>query len=251
MTFPKLIEGTYNATVTYVGDDWYDRIIATEEINVTSNVPESALSIPENSKPDTPTTYSISLPNDARGYLEVYVDRKQYSAPLIHGSASVTIPALSPGSHNVTVKYTGDENYSPVTKETRLNVTNPIFKLSENKNIDAVYSTKATYKVLVTKDGKAVGTGEKVTVKYNSKTYTIKTENKGYATLNLNTKANVNKYTITAEHKGVTVTNLVTINHVIKADNKNIKKSKKVTKVKVSLKKVDTNTLEVKYLKSN
>jgi len=249
VTIPKLAEGTYNATVTYTGDDWYAQVSATKEINVTSNVPESALSIPGTSKSDAPTTYSISLPSDAGGFLEVEVDGKLYSAPLSNGSASVTIPALSDGSHNVTVRYTGDEKYSPVTQQTTLNVSAPAFKLSNNKDVSALYSAKATYKVLVTREGKAVGADEKVTFTYNGKTYTVRTDKNGYATLNLNTKVKVKKYTITAEYKGVKVTNKVTIKHIIKASNKKVKKSKKVTKVKVSLKKVNGKYIKDVVLK--
>ena len=135
------------------------------------------------------------------------------------------------------------------SKSTTLNVKKPVYKITNNKNVKAVYSAKAYYKVLVTKDGKAVGAGEKVTIKYNGKTYTVKTDSKGYATLKLNTKVKVKKYTITAEYKGVKVTNKVTIKHVIKAKNKKVKKSKKVTKVKITLKKVNGKVLKAKKLK--
>ena len=103
----------------------------------------------------------------------VEVDGEVYSAHLSNGSASVSPPALSEGSHNVTVRYTGDENYSSVTQQTTLNVSAPVYKLSNNKDVSALYSAKATYKVLVTGDGKAVGAGEIVTFKYNGKTYKV------------------------------------------------------------------------------
>ncbi|WP_405265568.1 Ig-like domain repeat protein [Methanobrevibacter sp.] len=249
VSIPKLAEGTYNATVTYAGDDFYAPITTTKEINVTSNVPGSALSLPVSSKSDDSTIYSISLPGDAGGFLEVEVDGKIYSAPLSNGSASVTIPALSDGSHNVTVRYTGDGNYSPLTQKTTLNVSAPVFKLSNNKDVSALYSAKATYKVLVTRDGKAVGADEKVTFTYNGNTYTVRTDKNGYATLNLKTNLKVNKYTITAEYKGVKVTNKVTVNNIINAKNKKVKKSRKVTKVKVSLKKVNGEYLKDKVIK--
>ena len=260
VTVPNLPEGLYNATITYTGDNKYAPITTTKELNVTSNVPENALSIPDSAKSDTPTTYSISLPSDAGGYLEVDVDGTKYAAPLNNGSASVTIPALAPGNHNVTVKYTGDDKYTPVTKATTLNVTDPVYKISNNKNVAALYSAKATYKVLVLRDGKAAGAGEKVTFKFNGKTYTVKTDKKGYATLKLNTKVKVKKYTVTAKIKGASVKNTVTIKHVIKAKNKKIgKKSKKAkkskkskkskyVKVKVSLKKVNGKYLKGKKI---
>ena len=260
VTVPNLPEGLYNATITYTGDNKYAPITTTKELNVTSNVPENALSIPDSAKSDTPTTYSISLPSDAGGYLEVDVDGTKYAAPLNNGSASVTIPALAPGNHNVTVKYTGDDKYTPVTKATTLNVTDPVYKISNNKNVAALYSAKATYKVLVLRDGKAAGAGEKVTFKFNGKTYTATTDKNGYATLKLNTKVKVKKYTVTAKIKGASVKNTVTIKHVIKAKNKKIgKKSKKAKKskkskkskyikVKVSLKKVNGKYLKGKKI---
>lgn len=49
-------------------------------------------------------------------------------------------------------------------------------------------------------------------------------------------------YTVTAEYKGLKVTNKVTIKNIINAKNKKVKKSKKVTKIKISLKKVNGKT---------
>ena len=113
-----------------------------------------------------------------------------------------------------------------------------------------LYTAKTPYKVLVTKDGKAVGAGEVVTIKFNGKTYNVKTDKNGYATLKLpNAKPKKATYAITATYKGVTVTNKVKVNSIIKAANKKVKKSKKVTKVKVSLKKVNGKYLKAKKLK--
>ena len=163
------------------------------------------------------------------------------------------IKALAAGTATITVSFAGNELYDAAENQT-INVTvrpnaPPVFALSENKNVAAIYSAKANYKVLVTRDGKAVGAGETVTIKYNGKTYYVKTDKNGYVTLSLNTKVKVKKYTITATYKGVKVTNKVTIKHVIKAGNKKVKKSRKVTKVKVSLKKVNGKYLKGKVLK--
>jgi hypothetical protein len=95
----------------------------------------------------------------------------------------------------------------------------------------------------------AVSADEKVTFNYNGKTYTVRTDKNGYATLNLKTNLNVKKYTITATYKGVKVTNKVTIKNIINAKNKKVKKSKKVTKVKISLKKVNGKYLKDKVIK--
>ena len=245
-----LTAGNYTAEITYTGDNKYAPITTTKEITVASNVPDNAFTIPENSTTDSPT-YSISLPGDAGGYLEVDVDGTKYIAPLVNGSASITVPGLSEGKHNVTVTYSGDGKYSKVVKSNTLDVKLPVpvYKITNNKDVKVIYSAKATYKVLVTKDGKAVGAGESVVITFNGKKYTVKTDKNGYATLNLNTKVKVKTYTVTAEYNGVKVTNKVKVQHVIKASNKKVKKSRKVTKVKITLKKVNGKVLKKKTLK--
>ncbi|WP_405306898.1 Ig-like domain repeat protein [Methanobrevibacter sp.] len=245
---PGLAPGNYTATVSYTGDDKYVNATTTKDVSIPSNLPENALTIPESADTDAPATYSISLPADATGFLIVDVDGTKYAAALENGSASVKVPALSEGQHNVTVIYTGDGKYSSASKSSNLTVKKPVYKIENNKNVNALYSAKAYYRVLVTKDGKAVGAGENVTFKYNGKTYIVKTGKLGYATLKLNTKVKVKKYTITAVYKGVKVTNKVTIKHVIKAKNRNVKKSNRVTKVTIALKKVNKKYLKGKKI---
>ena len=248
VSVPGLAPGNYSANITYTGDDSYPAVSATADFTVPSNVPDNALTIPETSETTSPT-YSISLPSDATGYLEVDVDGTKYVAPLVNGSASITVPGLSEGNHNVTVSYTGDGKYSSVSKDTTLNVHVPVYAITQNKNINVRYSATANYRVLITKDGKAVGAGETVSIRYNGKTYTVRTDSNGYATLKLNTKVKVKKYTITATYKGITVKNTVKVKNIIKAKNKKVKKSRKVTKVRISLLKVNGKVLKNKKIK--
>ena len=248
VSVPGLAPGNYSANITYTGDDSYPAVSATADFTVPSNVPDSALTIPETSETNSPT-YSISLPSDATGYLEVDVDGKKYVAPLVNGSASITVPGLSEGNHNVTVSYTGDGKYSSVSKDTTLNVHVPVYAITQNKNINVRYSANAYYRVLITKDGKPVGAGEAVSITYNGKTYNVRTDGNGYATLKLNTKVKVKKYTITATYKGITVKNTVKVKNIIKAKNKKVKKSRKVTKVRISLLKVNGKVLKNKKIK--
>lgn len=253
ITVENLTVGDHNISVAYSGDDKYDSI-KTE--NTTVNIPKA--SIPGGDKAismDTPEgtdspSYSINLPKDATGNLTVTVDGVNYTQPLVNGSATVNVPKLASGNHNVTVTYSGDSKYSSISKSTTLKVPEPVVKLTENKNIVMLYSAQTPYKVRVTVDGKAVGAGETVTIKYNGKTYNVKTDKNGYATLKLpNVKPKKAKYTITAQYKGVTVKNTVKVNSIIKASNKKVKKSKKVTKVKVTLKKVNKKYLKSKTIK--
>lgn len=250
---PGLSAGNYTANITYTGDSKYPKMSKTAEVKIASNIPENALTIPETSETSSPV-YSISLPSDAGGYFEVDVDGSKYVAALTNGSASVTVPELSEGSHNVTVKYSGDGKYTSFSKNTTITVhvpaptPEPVYSIVNNAGVSAIYSAKASYSVRLTKNGSPVA-GENVVFKFNGKTYTVATGSDGYARLNLATSIKVGKYTITAESHGKKVSNIVNIKHVIKASNKKIKKSKKVTKVKITLYKVNGKVLKSKTIK--
>jgi hypothetical protein len=151
------------------------------------------------------------------------------------------------GVYNVTVEVAENDYYEAASNQTTLKVVGCVFK--ENKNLSPLYSAKAVYKVLVTCDGQAAGAGETVTIKFNGRTYSVKTDSKGYATLNLNTKVKPKTYTITAEYYGVKVSNKVTVKNIINAKNNKVKRSKKVNNVKVSLKKVNGKYIKGKVLK--
>ena len=246
ITVPGLEPGNYTANVTYTGDDLYLSVNETFNVTVPANADENCITIPEGASALDPT-FSINLPSDATGYFEVDVDGKKYVVPVENGTASITVPGLSAGDHNVTVNYSGDSKYNSISKSTTLNLKEPVAKLSENKYIKVVYSGKATYKVRLTLDGKPVA-GKTVTINFNGKNYNVVTDSKGYATLKLDTKIKPKKYTVTATYKDVKVTSKVKVKHVIKAKNKKAKKSKKL-KLKVKLKKVDGKVLKNKKVK--
>ena len=242
--------GTALITVSFAGDDKYE---AAEDktITVTVTARDASVSV-NNSTLDLKIndTFAIVATTSPEGLNVTYVVD---DSGVVSVDENGVVTALKVGTATIIVKVGGDgyyaENSTNISVTVRSNVNPPVFTLSKNKNVVALYSAKANYKVLVSKDGKAVGAGETVTFKYNGKTYNVKTDKNGYATLKLNTKVKVKKYTITATYKGAKATNKVTIKNIIKAKNKKVKKSKKVTKVKVSLKKVNGKYLKNKKLK--
>ncbi|MBR4448363.1 Ig-like domain repeat protein [Methanobrevibacter sp.] len=252
---PDLTVGNHTISSSYSGDDNYGGFTSD---NQTIDIPKATIpggdsvldpTTPEGS--DSPS-YTISLPADATGNLTVTVDGVNYTAPLVNGTATVTVPKLAPGDHNITVTYTGDGKYSSISKNTKYNVKEKAddVKLVKPKDITMLYTAKTPYKVRVMVNGKAVGAGQVVTIKFNGQTYNVKTDKNGYATLKLpDVKPQKAVYTITAEYKGVKVTNKVKVNSVIKAKKAKVKKSKKVNKIKVTLKKVNGKALKGKKLK--
>ncbi|WP_405296018.1 Ig-like domain repeat protein, partial [Methanobrevibacter sp.] len=245
---PNLAYGKYGYAVTYEGDDNYN--LATDinsfEIikkDISGNV---TIDIPAGASTYEPTFAIKNLPSDATGTLTVTVDGKEYLAEVKNGGASITIPGLSVGNHDVTVTYSGDAQYGNISKSDMITLITPVPKL-EGKDLSVLYSGSAKYTVLLTIDGKPAA-GEIVSVSFNGAKLSVKTNSKGEATFKLNSKAKIDKYDVTAKYSSAETTNKVTIKNIIKAKNKKVKKSK-TTKVKITLSKVDGKYLKGKKLK--
>ena len=245
LSVPDLGEGNYTVVARFLGDDVYADSINTTSFSVLRveiPVDNETITIPDSA--DT-TSYSINLPEDATGTFTVSVDGVPYTANLVNGKATVTIPELTVGSHNITVIYSGDSKYSPIVKSVIVNKTTPphvpVIKLT-GSNLNMLYTSGKYYKVRLTSDGKALA-NTKVKITINGKTYTRTTNSNGYASLKVTLAPKT--YTVKATYGTLKITNKVVVKSVIKAKNVNAKKSAKKVKIKVTLKKVNG-----KYLKN-
>lgn len=109
-------------------------------------------------------------------------------------------------------------------------------RIMENIDVTNYFGVKSTYKVRAFGiDGKPVGEGETVTFKVNGKTYTVKTNKNGYATLSV--KLNPKQYVVTAEFNGTKVSNVITVKPVLTTK---ITSNKKTKKTKFTAKLVNT-----------
>ncbi len=253
VNIPELSEGSHNITVSYSGDSKYSPISKTSVVvkspvnttddnnstgeNATQSVPDEAFTIPENGN-----DYGINLPSDATGTLTVTVDGVSYTQKLVNGKATVSIPELSEGSHNITVTYSGDGKYASIAKSSVVVKEHvPVIKFTAS-NLSMLYTSGKYFKVRLTSDGKALP-NQKVKITINGKTYTRTTDKNGYASLKISLPPKT--YTVKATYGNLTITKKVTVKSIISAKNINAKKSSKSIKIKVTLKKVNK-----KYLKN-
>ncbi|WP_405287182.1 Ig-like domain repeat protein [Methanobrevibacter sp.] len=251
VSIPELSEGSHNITVSYSGDSKYSPISKTSVVvkspvnttddnnstgeNATQSVPDEAFTIPENGN-----DYSISLPSDATGTLTVTVDGVNYTETLVNGKATVNIPELTTGSHNITVTYSGDAKYSPIIKSGVV-VKAPVINLT-GSNLNMLYTSGKYFKVRLTIDGQPFAS-QKVKITLNGKTYSRTTNANGYASIKI--KFAPKTYTVKATYGNLTIAKKVTVKSIISAKNINAKRSAKTVKIKVTLKKVNN-----KYLKN-
>ncbi|MBQ6264965.1 MAG: Ig-like domain repeat protein [Clostridia bacterium] len=62
-------------------------------------------------------TITANLPDDATGDITLTVDGIDYTVPVKDGKAVCPVGVLVPGTYSVTVSYSGDDVYNPVTQE--------------------------------------------------------------------------------------------------------------------------------------
>ena len=241
LTIPDLAVGNYNVIVRFAGDDRFNEATNSTAFKVLKvNVPitDETISIPESDS----IQYSISLPSDATGTLTVTVDGKKYTQTLVNGKATVNIPELTTGSHNITVTYSGDAKYSPITKSSVVVKEHvPVINLT-GSNLKMLYTSGKYFKVRLTIDGQPFAS-QKVKITIKGKTYTRTTNANGYASLKITFPPKA--YTVKATYGNLTITKKITVKSIISAKNINAKRSAKTVKIKVALKKVNK-----KYLKN-
>lgn len=115
---------------------------------------------------------------------------------------------------------------------------NILSRFEGNKNINMYYDDGTTYKVrIIDDDGKYVGAGKFVTIKIGSKTFNVKTDKSGYATLKIPNTLTVGKYTVVATYAGQSVKNTLQIKQVLtSAKTVTVKKSAQKLVLKATLK---------------
>lgn len=232
-------EVTYSETYTLIVSQY-------QNPNMNVSISKSKISTIDND-----VSINIVLPDDVNGKVDILMDSEHINSAETHGcNLTVKIPSnyLTVGNHNVTVTYSGDGKYANTTKSVIISVKEAVVRLTGNKAMTAVYSAKVSYKVLLTLDGK-VANGKVVTINFNGKNYNIKTNSKGYAILNVNTKVKPKTYKITSTFNKVKVRSNIKIKHVIVAKNKIVKKSKKINKIRIATSKVNGKYLKSKTLK--
>jgi len=139
--------------------------------------------------------------NAANGVkITVKVGSSTKSVKAVNGYATLKITS-KPGKYTITAIYKDFKVSSKLTVRTTL--------VTKNIAVKKGKTVKFTAKLLNT-NGKILK-NKKVTFKFSGKTYKIKTNSKGIATLKVTKKLKVGKYTIKTAYGKLTVSNKITI----------------------------------------
>jgi hypothetical protein len=136
----------------------------------------------------------VTVPSDATGWVHVTVDNVTYAVKVTDGKASIEVPGLASGEHDINVTYLGDDKYLPSGNETAVEVSKvPSTVVVSVENITG--GDKAVIEITVPSDA----TGN-VTVTVDGKDYNVPVAGgKGILVV---PDLEVDNYTVTAKYLG-------------------------------------------------
>jgi len=114
----KLTAGNKTADVTFYGDaNYLDR---TMKVNFTVSKLDSTDEIKVIDQGNG--TVVVVVPGNATGNVTIKVGNDTFNATVINGTAIVNLTNVTPGVHNITVIYSGDENHTNATVDATVNI---------------------------------------------------------------------------------------------------------------------------------
>ena len=148
-----LVAGKYNVTVSYNGDDNYRHADGNANFTVNKIAPSILVNASDIDYHDS-ETINVTVNDDATGTVSITVTNEDgdvvysNSSELSGSKASFTVPDLSAGKYNVTVEYSGDNNYNAETGKTNF-IVNKIDTPVNLETENIIYGEEETIRVSV------------------------------------------------------------------------------------------------------
>ena len=123
-------------------------------------------------------TVVVDLPDNATGTVTIVVGNNTYNATVENGKAVVDLSNETPGTHDIKVKYSGDDTHEPITEDSKVTIPKHNTPISVDVDDCKVGDTAV---VTVTLPDDATGN---VTIEINGKSYTTEVKD-GKAVFNV------------------------------------------------------------------
>ena len=108
--------GEYVVSVRYNGDNKYTYADNSTVFKVISRSTDMEIIDQGNG------TVIVIIPGNATGNVTIEVENQTYTGPVINGTAVINLTNVTPGKHNITVIYSGDENHDPATENATVDI---------------------------------------------------------------------------------------------------------------------------------
>ena len=193
VVIPVINSGDYTATVTYLGDEKYLANSTTIDYHASSNKTDPNIGVEVDNVPigeDVPV--KVTIPEGGDGNVTVTINGTSVTVPVKGGENIIYVPNVGEGTHNVTVEYSGNDQFKPQTVNRTVSVFRSIIAENITRGWNSPYDYKAEF---LDKDGHVLADTE-VQFIVNGQTYTARTNSQGIAYLNV-TKLDIGVYTVT------------------------------------------------------
>ena len=205
----NLGKGNYTAKLTYSGDDFYNNCSIDENITVNS-VEISDFNVTSNPvDAGEAVEIEVQLPEDATGNVTATVDGKTYSAPVIDGKATISIPDLAYGNYTVPVNYSGDDKYDAIAKSVNVTVNEDKSDIIKAPDVTKYFKGSERFVVTVTDyEGNPIA-NKSVSIVINGQNYDRTTNANGTTSIGLGLNSGVYNATVAVDNK--TINSVITI----------------------------------------
>jgi|GEM_PF-1675386 len=207
----NLDKGEYDVAVFYEGSSSYDPAKVNSKVTVLSTINGNDVTKIYKNATQYYATFLDGEGNPLTNGTAVFnINGVMYERKINeNGTAKLNIN-LDQGTYIITATHPNGEEHS--------NTITVLPKITENKDLTKFYRNGSHYIVkLLDDEGNAVGAGETVTFNINGVMYERKTNESGYAKLNINLQQGT--YVITASYGGCNVANNITVLSVLSAED--------------------------------
>ena len=158
LVVPGLKVGNYTVDVKYIGDRKYEESTNSTKFTVNKHMTDEIIVIDQGNG-----TVVVVVPGNATGNVTIEVEGKNFTGPVVNGTAIINLTNVTPGEHNITVIYSGDENHNGDIVNATVNIpklVTPIkvsvtdIYVGDVARINVTVPANATGKVRIEIDGK-------------------------------------------------------------------------------------------------
>ena len=157
LVVPGLKVGNYTVDVKYLGDRKYEDSVNATKFSV--NKASSDIQVVDQGN----GTVVVTVPGNATGNVTIYVEGQNFTGPVVNGTAIINLTNVTPGTHNITVVYSGDENHTSEVINSTVTIPKLVTPISVDvtdiyvgdvARINVTVPTNATGKIRIEIDGK-------------------------------------------------------------------------------------------------
>ena len=188
--------GEHDITVRYDGNDYN-----MSDVNTSFYIlPKISLDYRFTAGEDKYVT--VEVPKTTGGYVIFGIDDREYKVYIKNGIARLSLKNLNAGEHDIFIDYYGDDGFEDLSNWRVVTVSKA--KIS-TISCEATFKGVSVKVKLLTRNGKPL-VSKKVTLKFNGKTYRVKTNKKGILTFKKSMKLKKKSYSLKIYYMGAKLT---------------------------------------------